>query len=84
MANPPEISIVIPVYNEEGDLPWTGERSEVGYAFIHGNWSLCNSRPDGRYCGVNNELDVLRETGCYADFTLPSAPRSRSRGRRRG
>jgi hypothetical protein len=23
---------------------------------------------------VNNELDVLRETGCYADFTLPSAP----------
>ena len=20
-------------YNEEGDLPWTGERSEVGYAF---------------------------------------------------
>jgi len=25
-------------------------------------------------CGVNNELDVLRETGCYADFTMPSAP----------
>ena len=25
-------------------------------------------------CGVNNELEVLRETGCYADFTLPSAP----------
>ena len=33
-----------------------------------------NSRPDGRWCGVNNELDVLRETGCYADFTFPSAP----------
>jgi hypothetical protein len=44
------------------------------YGFIHGNWALDNSRPDGRYCGVNNELDVLRETGCYADFTLPSAP----------
>jgi hypothetical protein len=25
-------------------------------------------------CGVNNELDVLRETGCYADFTMPSCP----------
>jgi hypothetical protein len=47
---------------------------EVAYAFIHGNWALDNSRPDGRWCGVNNELDVLRETGCYADFTLPSAP----------
>lgn len=46
----------------------------IPYAFIHGNWALDNSRPDGRWCGVNNELDVLRETGCYADFTLPSAP----------
>jgi len=47
---------------------------ELMYGFIHGNWALDNSRPDGRWCGVNNELDVLRETGCYADFTLPSAP----------
>lgn len=51
--------------------PGTGE---IAYGFIHGNWALDNSRPDGRLCGVNNELDVLRETGCYADFTLPSAP----------
>lgn len=47
---------------------------EVAYGFIHGNWALDNARSDGRWCGVNNELDVLRETGCYADFTLPSAP----------
>jgi hypothetical protein len=46
----------------------------LGYGFIHGNWSLCNSRPDGDWCGVNDELSVLRDTGCYADFTLPSAP----------
>jgi hypothetical protein len=47
---------------------------EIKYGFVHGNWALDNSRPDGMRCGVNNELDVLRETGCYADFTLPSAP----------
>lgn len=47
---------------------------QTRYAFIHGNWALDNSRPDGRWCGVNNELDILRETGCYADFTLPSYP----------
>lgn len=47
---------------------------ELAYGFIHGNWALDNSRPDGRWCGVNNELDVLRDTGCYADFTMPSAP----------
>ncbi len=47
---------------------------EVKYGFIHGNWALDNSHPDGLACGVNDELDVLRETGCYADFTLPSYP----------
>lgn len=43
------------------------------YAFIHGNWALDNSW-NGRWCGVNCELKVLRQTGCYADFTYPSAP----------
>jgi hypothetical protein len=51
--------------------PHTGE---VVYGFIHGNWALCNSRPDGQACGVDQELTVLLETGCYADFTFPSAP----------
>ncbi len=47
---------------------------EIVYGFIHGNWALCNSRLDGRWCGVDQELTVLMETGCYADFTMPSAP----------
>jgi hypothetical protein len=46
----------------------------LAWAFIHGNWALDNARPDGRWCGVNDELTVLAEEGCYADFTLPSAP----------
>jgi hypothetical protein len=44
------------------------------YVFIHGNWALDNSRPDGRWCGVDNELDILVQTGCEADMTMPSAP----------
>ena len=44
------------------------------YAFVHGNWALDNGRGDSRWCGVNDELNVLRETGCYADFTMPAAP----------
>lgn len=44
------------------------------FAFIHGNWALDNSRKDGRWCGVNNELAVLADLGCYVDMTLPSAP----------
>ena len=46
----------------------------VRFGFIHGNWALDNARRDGRWCGVNDELLVLRAAGCYADFTLPSAP----------
>jgi hypothetical protein len=44
------------------------------YGFVHGNWALDNSRKDGRWCGLNNEISLLRETGCYADFTMPCAP----------
>jgi hypothetical protein len=43
------------------------------YAFVHGNWALANSA-QGRCCGVDNEMEILADTGCYADFTLPSAP----------
>lgn len=43
------------------------------WAFVHGNLALANSH-DGLFCGVDDEMAILEETGCYADFTLPSAP----------
>jgi hypothetical protein len=46
----------------------------TAFGFIHGNWALDNSLPDGRWCGLDNEISLLRDLGCYADFTLPSAP----------
>jgi hypothetical protein len=51
-------------------------RRSDGFAwcFIHGNWALANGRPDRRWCGVDDELALLHELGCYADFTFPSAP----------
>lgn len=45
------------------------------YGFIHGDWALNNSRSNA-YCGVNNEIDILIKTGCYADFTFPSMKES--------
>jgi hypothetical protein len=50
------------------------------FGFIHGNWALDNSRPDGRWCGLNGEIALLRDLGCYADFTMPSIP-SATQGR---
>jgi hypothetical protein len=44
------------------------------FGFIHGNWCLDNSRPDGRWCGLNNEITLLQRLGCYADFTMPCGP----------
>lgn len=41
------------------------------YCFVHGNFALANSA-GGRFCGVDSEMQVLAETGCYADFTLPT------------
>jgi hypothetical protein len=41
------------------------------YAFVHGNFALANSA-DGRFCGVDSEMQILAETGCYADLTMPS------------
>jgi hypothetical protein len=41
------------------------------FAFIHGNSGLDNSNGPG-LCGVSEELRLLRELGCFADFTFPS------------
>ncbi|HOW42778.1 MAG TPA: hypothetical protein PLF03_03850 [Candidatus Omnitrophota bacterium] len=41
------------------------------FGFIHGDWSLDNARGE-KFCGVNNEIQLLKECGCYADFTFPT------------
>jgi len=46
----------------------------LAYGFVHGNWALDDSDPHGRGCGVRGELAILKQSGCYADFTMPSAP----------
>jgi len=42
------------------------------YAFVHGDFALANSA-GGRFCGVDSEVQILAETGCYADLTMPSS-----------
>jgi len=56
------------------------EDGRTVFGFIHGNWALDNSHPDGKCCGLNGEIALLRDLGCYADFTMPSAP-SATQGR---
>jgi hypothetical protein len=68
-----DIRSYLRAYAEHGLLSRDPD-GRLRYGFIHGNWCLANSRPDGKYCGVDSELGVLFDTGCYADFTFPSAP----------
>ena len=56
-----------------GCLSRVNGKGDPRYAFVHGNFTLANSGNDTA-CGVDNEMELLAETGCYADFTLPSAP----------
>ena len=62
-----------------GCLSLEGGAGTPRYAFVHGNWALANS-DNGRFCGVNDEMQILADTGCYADFTLP-APSSAQIGK---
>lgn len=55
-------------------LAFDPKTQRIRYGFVHGNWTLCNWHGNGRFCGVQDELTILQETGCYADFTMPSAP----------
>ena len=61
------------IFSNDGILG-SDQDGNVRYGFVHGNWALDNSDPEGAWCGLNNEITILNETGCYADFTLPSAP----------
>ena len=68
----PKLEAALADFARHGHVSVRGGRP--AWAFIHGNWSLANGRPDGRWCGVDDELLVLHRLGCYADLTFPSAP----------
>jgi len=58
---------VIPEMQKFGFLKTVDGRT--AFAFVHGNSSLDDS---DEYCGVREELKLLHEFGCFADFTFPA------------
>jgi hypothetical protein len=58
--------------SRHGCLCYLDDAGPPRYAFVHGNFALANSA-GGRFCGVDSEIEVLAETGCFGDFTLPTA-----------
>lgn len=68
-----KLSRAVRQFARHGALVTVEEPPRYAYGFIHGNMALSNSREPAA-CGVNSELLVLKETGCYADFSMPTAP----------
>ncbi len=62
----------VKVFNSAGALRTIDGKATFG--FIHGDWALDNSIMEKNHnlCGVNNEISILRDEGCYADFTFPA------------
>ena len=58
---------------EHGCLSREESRLAPSFCFVHGNFALANSAA-GFGCGVDEELQVLAEEGCVADFTFPANP----------
>src|SRR5206468_1026119 len=57
---------------EHGCLSYEDGDSSPKYAFVHGNFALANSA-GGFACGVDDEMRILAETGCYVDMTYPTS-----------
>lgn len=64
------------LFSSHGALITCEKEPKKIYGFIHGMFALDNSIP--KYCGINNELQILNTTGCYADFTMPALNRAQS------
>ncbi len=56
--------------SQHGCLSYSEGAGSPQYAFVHGNFALANSA-GGINCGVDSEMQILAETGCYADLTFP-------------
>jgi hypothetical protein len=58
--------------NDFGCLSYAERDNVPKYAFIHGNFTLANCAK-GYACGVDSEMQLLADTGCYVDMTYPTS-----------
>ncbi|MCD4699937.1 MAG: hypothetical protein K8R91_05120 [Phycisphaerae bacterium] len=65
-----EQQIQVQIREDIKHLQEYGAVSSGRYGFVHGMFALAAG--DSRYCNAPNEIDVLLDTGCYADFSFPA------------
>lgn len=67
-------------FSRHGAMRTATEAPASRFAYIAGNWALDNGAGDDALSGCDDEIEILADLGCYADFTFP-AFKSRSQPR---
>ncbi|MBN2292942.1 MAG: hypothetical protein JXM70_10985 [Pirellulales bacterium] len=57
-------------YQKYGAMITVDSPPKTAFAYIAGVWDLDASRPSEQSLGLTNQIQVLKEKGCYADFTF--------------
>ena len=73
-----DLKATLALYRRHGLLLEAGDQPRTTFGFVHGDWTLDNAC-NGLHCGVNGELSLLAELGCWGDFTMPSANEAQTR-----
>jgi hypothetical protein len=73
-----DLKATIALYHRHGLLLESGAPPRTAFGFVHGDWTLDNAC-NGVRCGVNGELSILRQLGCWGDFTMPSGNAAQTR-----
>jgi hypothetical protein len=60
------------LFHHHGLLRRNGE--DICFAFVHDYTTPCGSHSQSALCDVNQKPLILKECGCYADFTFPRTP----------
>jgi hypothetical protein len=66
-----KLSQAFEIFHKYGYMKPYKDGQPACFSFIHGDWSLGNSRGE-KYCGVDNEITLLMQAGCYGDYTFPA------------
>jgi hypothetical protein len=59
-------------FNRFGAMLTAEETPRQRFGYLAGNWSLDNGAGNEAFSGCDSEIRVLRQAGCYADFTFPA------------
>ncbi|MFT6733283.1 MAG: hypothetical protein ACJAS9_001468 [Polaribacter sp.] len=66
-----KLNDALDIFHKYGYMKPYKEGQKACFSFIHGDWSLGNSRGE-TFCGVDNEINLLKQVGCYGDYTFPA------------